>query len=157
MFQSNAMITNSFSTSIYHKKTFTGLYPKWDSLTPRKNKINLKRSLTYHCLCICSPTSLLQSPLNDLKNLLLCNGYPRVLLLTTWTKFWPETEPNLKILSLRYPREMSLLFCLIWDFWSKFSTKQLKSFINTFYGCINLKIIFCNTHHIKFIPLQGQD
>ena len=27
---------NSFSTSIYRKKTFTGLYTKWDSFTPRK-------------------------------------------------------------------------------------------------------------------------
>ena len=26
---------NSFSTSIYRKKTFTGLYAKWDSFTPR--------------------------------------------------------------------------------------------------------------------------
>ena len=25
---------NSFSTSIYYKKTFTGLYTKWDSFTP---------------------------------------------------------------------------------------------------------------------------
>ena len=30
---------NSFSTSIYRKKTFTGLYTKWDSFTPRKYKI----------------------------------------------------------------------------------------------------------------------
>ena len=27
---------NSFSTSIYHKKTVTGLYTKWDSFTPQK-------------------------------------------------------------------------------------------------------------------------
>ena len=29
---------------------------------------------------------------------------------------WPETETNLKILSLRYPKEMFSSFCLIWDF-----------------------------------------
>ena len=32
---------------------------------------------------------------------------------------------------------------------SKFITKQLKSCIYKFYGCINLKIIFGNTHRIK--------
>ena len=37
---------NSFSTSIYRKRTFTGLYTKWDSFTPRKYKINLFRILT---------------------------------------------------------------------------------------------------------------
>ena len=30
---------NSFSTSIYRKKTFTGLYTQWDSFTPRKYKL----------------------------------------------------------------------------------------------------------------------
>ena len=40
---------------------------------------------------------------------------------------------------------------------SKFITKQLKSCIYKFYGCINLKIIFPNTHRINsFFPLQGQ-
>ena len=38
---------SSFSTSIYRKKTFTGLYTKWDSFTPRKYKINLVRTLAY--------------------------------------------------------------------------------------------------------------
>ena len=37
---------NTFMTSIYRKKTFTGLYTKWDSFTPRKYKRNLIRSLT---------------------------------------------------------------------------------------------------------------
>ena len=32
---------------------------------------------------------------------------------------------------------------------SNFITKQLKSCIYKFYGCINLKIIFRNTHHIN--------
>ena len=47
-----------------------------DSFTPRKNKINRIRTLTYCCLCICSLAALLQSALNDLKNLLSHIGYP---------------------------------------------------------------------------------
>ena len=67
---------SSFSTSIYRKKTFTGVYTKWDSFTPRKYKINLIRTLTYRCFRICSSASLLQSALNDVKKLLSRNGYP---------------------------------------------------------------------------------
>ena len=38
---------------------------------------------------------------------------------------------------------------------SKFITNQLKSCIYKLYGCINLKIIFRNTHHIKsFFPYK---
>ena len=43
-------INNSFSTSIYRKKTFTGLYTQWDSFTPWKYEINLIRTLTYRCM-----------------------------------------------------------------------------------------------------------
>ena len=57
---------NAFMTSIYRKKTFTGLYTKWDSFTLRKYKINLIRSLTYHYYRLCSSGSLLQSALNDI-------------------------------------------------------------------------------------------
>ena len=72
-----------FSTSIYRKKTFTGLYTQWDSFTPRKYKINLIRTLTYRCLRICSSPCLLQSALDDLKRHLSRNGYPVVLFLIT--------------------------------------------------------------------------
>ena len=67
---------NTFVTSVYRKKTFTGLYTKWDSFTPRKYKINLARTLTYRCFPICFTASLLQSAVEDLKRLLLQNGYP---------------------------------------------------------------------------------
>ena len=56
---------NTFSTSVYRKKTFTGLYTKWDSFTPRKYKINLIRTLTYRCFRICSSPSLLQAAIKD--------------------------------------------------------------------------------------------
>ena len=71
---------NTFVTSIYRKKTFTGLYTKWDSFTPRKYKINLIRTLTYCCYRICSSASLLQSALGDLRKLLLQNGYPQGII-----------------------------------------------------------------------------
>ena len=62
---------HTFSTSIFRKKTFRGLYTKWDFFTPRKYKINLIRTLTFRCLCICSSSSVLQSGLSEIKKLLL--------------------------------------------------------------------------------------
>ena len=56
---------NTFSTTIHHKKTFTGLYTKWDPFTPRRYRVNLIRTLTYLCLRICSKSTLLQSNVND--------------------------------------------------------------------------------------------
>ena len=44
--------------------------------TSRKYKINLVRTLAYRCIRICSPPRLLQLALDDLKRILLLNGYP---------------------------------------------------------------------------------
>ena len=71
---------NTFATSIYRKKTFTGLYTKCDSFTPRKYKINLIRTLTYRCYRICSSAFLLKSALDDLRKLLLQTGYPHGII-----------------------------------------------------------------------------
>ena len=71
---------NTFTTSVYRKKTFTGLYTKWDLFTPRKYKINLIRTLTYRCFRICSTASWLKSAVEDLKRLLLQNGYPQGII-----------------------------------------------------------------------------
>ena len=46
------------------------------SFTPRKYKINLVRTLAYCCIRICSSPRLLQFTLDDLKRILLLNGYP---------------------------------------------------------------------------------
>ena len=74
-----------------------------------------------------------------------------VLLLTAWTMLRPETETNQKILSLRYPKGMFSSFCLIWD------SSVISSQSNKFYCCINLKIIFRNTHRIKsFYPYKDK-
>ena len=67
---------HTFSTSIHRKKTFTGPYTKWDSFTPRKYQVNLIRTLVFRCFRIYSSPSLLRSCLNELRKLLLQNGYP---------------------------------------------------------------------------------
>ena len=68
--------SHTFSTSIYRKETFTGLYTKWNSFTPGKYKVSLIRTLTFRCFRICSTPSLLRSCLNELRKLLQQNGYP---------------------------------------------------------------------------------
>ena len=67
---------HAFLTSIYRKETFTGLYTNWDSFTPRKYKINLIRTLNFPYFRIWLSPSLLSCSLDELRKLLLENGYP---------------------------------------------------------------------------------
>ena len=46
--------TSTFLTTVYHKPTFTGLYIHWDSFCPKKQKVNLIKTLTHRVLMICS-------------------------------------------------------------------------------------------------------
>ena len=71
---------NTFMTSIYRKKIFTGLYTRWNSFPPRKYRINPIRSLTYRYYRLCLSGSLPQSALKDLRKLPLQNGYPQSII-----------------------------------------------------------------------------
>ena len=128
---------NSFSTTIYRRKTFTGLYTKWDSFTPRKYRINLIRTLTYRCLRICSSCSLLQSALIDLKDLLSRNGYPRGGITHNMNDVVNRNRNKPKDPITTVPKRDVFIVLPYLGLQSKFITKQLKSCIYKFYGCIN--------------------
>ena len=149
-------LNNSFSTSIYRKKTFTGLYTQWDSFTPRKYKINLIRTLTYRCLRICSSPCLLQSALDDLRRHLSRNGYPRGIISYNMNDVVNKHQNKPKDM-ITVPKKEIFIVLPYLGIQSKIVTQQLKSCIYKFYGCFNLKIIFRNTRRIKsFFPYKDK-
>ena len=64
-----------FSSTIYRKPTFTGLYNRWDSYSAYDQKVALIRSLTLRAKRICSPQHL-NDEVAKLKAILQGNGYP---------------------------------------------------------------------------------
>ena len=67
-----------------------------------------------------------------------------------------ETETNLKILTTAPKRDVYIVLSYL-GLQSKIITKQLKSCTYNFYGCINLKVIFRNTHRINsFFPYMDR-
>ena len=80
---------DGFSTSVYRKPTFTGLFTtNFDSFIP----ISFKRSLIYTLLDryfkICSSYYLFHSEVLKLKNILLSNGDPEVYFLIVASVFF---------------------------------------------------------------------
>ena len=45
---------DKFTTSVYRKRTFSGIYTHFDSFLPSSNKIGLLHTLLYRCFWICS-------------------------------------------------------------------------------------------------------
>ena len=140
---------HAFSTSIYGKKTFTGLHTKWDSFTPRKYKINLIRTLTFRCFRICSSPSLLSSSLDELKKLLLQNGYPSGVLNYNINDVLNRQQHRPKKPITTVPKKEVLLILPYLGLQSRILTKQVKACINKFYGCFDLRVVFQSTHRIK--------
>ena len=64
-----------FTTAIYRKPTFTGVYTRWDSFSPTGQKIALIRSLTTRAKRICSEEHL-DGEIVKLKSIFAKNGYP---------------------------------------------------------------------------------
>ena len=129
---------HTYSTSIYRKKTFTGLYTKWDSFTPRKYKVNLIRTLTFRCFRICSSPHLLQSCLDELKKLLSQNGYPKGVVNYNMNDVLQKQQNKPLTPTFTVPKKKVFLVLLYLGLQSKIITKQMMSCINTFYVCIDL-------------------
>ena len=68
-----------FTTTIYRKPTFTGLYTRWDSYCATGQKIALIRSLTQRAKKICS-AQYLDAEVENLKKIFRKNGYPEPIV-----------------------------------------------------------------------------
>lgn len=85
----------------------------------------------------------------DLKNLLSRNGYSRGLITNNMNDVVTRNQNKPKDpITTAHKREVLIVLPYL-GLQSKIITKQLKSCIYKFYGCINLKIIFRNTHRIN--------
>ena len=66
----------SFSTSVYHKPTFAGLFTNFGSFIPLSYKRSLILSLLHRFFNLCSNYENFHKELNTFKNIYKLNGYP---------------------------------------------------------------------------------
>ena len=69
----------TFSTTVYRKPTFTGLYLRWNNYAPKGQKIAQVKSLSSRAKCLCS-SQYLEDEITQLTSILQLNGYPVALL-----------------------------------------------------------------------------
>jgi hypothetical protein len=76
-----------YVTTIYHKKTFTGVYLNWKSLTARKYKIGLINCLLNRIWRICTTQEQRDAEVSKLKLILAKNEYPKNVIDETINKY----------------------------------------------------------------------
>ena len=101
----------SFTTSIFHKPTFTGLYTNFDSFIPYTYKKGLVTSLLNHYFNIYSTYITFYSELDNFKKLFSLNGYPHNLLDQCIHRFLDNKFSPVPKVSLA-PKKI-MYFCLL--------------------------------------------
>jgi hypothetical protein len=76
-----------FTTTIYHRPTFTGVYLNWTSLTSRKYKISLIYCLSDRIWRICREPNERDLELKKLKQTLIKKEYPEHIINKEIEKF----------------------------------------------------------------------
>ena len=77
----------TFTTSVYRKPTFSGVYTHFDSFLPSTYKFGNVYTLAYRCLQICSSWTKLHNELVCLKETFFKNGYPEDFINKCFKKF----------------------------------------------------------------------
>ena len=78
---------DEFTTSVYRKPTFSGIYTHFDSFLPSSNKIGLLHTLLYRCFRICSDWTKFHLKLVKLTDVFKNNGYPENFINNCFTVF----------------------------------------------------------------------
>ena len=129
-----------FLTDVYRKKTFTGSYLHWNSLTTTQYKTGLIKCLLDRSWKICSNLDLFHKEIQNLKLILLKNEYPITILNKEIKRFLRDKfEPR-----LNYRVKGKPVFLVLPYGGEKTDElkRRLNSLINKFYPQIEFNLMF---------------
>ena len=86
-----------FKTTVFRKKTNTGLYIKWSSLCPVKYKRNLVSCLLDRAYRICNSYKAMHIEFETITDMLLRNGYPLPFIQNQIRRFLNNKHSDLNI------------------------------------------------------------
>jgi hypothetical protein len=84
-------------TVLYHKKTFTGTYLNWNSLTDRKYKVGLIYCLMDRIWKICPEQETRELEVSKLKVILAKNDYPSAIIEKEINKFLKNRQSQISV------------------------------------------------------------
>ena len=129
---------NGYKTTVYRKKTFTGVYLNWNSLTARRYKIGLIRCLAERIWRTVSDTCERMTELQRLRTILARNEYPASVIECTLKRFMEkksrvvgsnekseDSRPTKRFLKLPYVSRKCEDYAFRLKSWWKLTTNRL--------------------------------
>ena len=144
--------SNNFSTGLYRKPTFAGVYTDFSTLSPKNCKVKLISILVFRAFNICSSYINFHSALVEIKHILAKNCHPSLLIDNVIKKFLNERfSPSSKPVNSDRNKQRAA-FCIHYLGQLSF---RLRSNINKLMKCLNnIPILNCNLYinHLHASP-----
>ncbi|XP_057302826.1 uncharacterized protein LOC130636989 [Hydractinia symbiolongicarpus] len=132
---------SKFVTSIYRKPTFSGVYTNYNSFLPEEYKTGLIMTLIFRIFKIVSDFSRFHLEMQDLRNILLRNGYPSSLIDQCIKSFLDRMFQDKKVFSTVSKLEVLIILPYLGNISLKLRTHLVKTF-DKHLPCCKLRVIF---------------
>ena len=131
----------TFTTSVYRKPTFSGVYTHFDNVLPSTYNFNTVYTLAYRCLRIYSSWTKLDNELVCLKEIFLKNGYPEDFIKKCSKKFMDNIHVVKETTLTVEKKPLVLLLPYLGSIYLQTRTKLKKSLKNIL-NCCKVQIVF---------------
>ena len=147
----------AFTTSVYHKPTFTGLYTHADSCIPYSYKMGLILTLIHRYYMICSTYSSLHIELGYLKIVLLKNRYPLHLIDKCIRLFFDKIFGDRTVRLTAEKKTLSIVLPFLGSKRSSEVKKHLSNMVNKSISACKLRVIFRSPKKISnMLPFKDK-
>ena len=133
----------TFTTSVYRKPTFSGVYTHFDSFLPSTYKFGTVYTLAYRCFRICSSWTKLDNELVCLNETFLKNGYPGDFINKCFKKFMDNIHVVKETTLSVEKKPLVLVLPYLGSISLQIRTKLKKSLKNII-NCSKLQTVFKN-------------
>ena len=134
-------VNNSFSTSIYRKVTFSGVFTNFESFIPVSYKSNLIFTLLFRVFKLCSNFELFHPEILNLKDIFKRNGYPYNFIDVCIKIFLNNISIDKMVYALAPKKELICALPFIGKKSLQLRSKLVKSVHNNSSFC-HLKVVF---------------
>ena len=139
---------SKFITSVYRKKTFSGLTTKFDSCIPNLYKENLISTLFTRAYNICSTYENLHKEIINITKILTANLFPKPLIDEQIGKQLNKTRREIEPVKTSVDKVKVFIPLYYLGPHSMIVKDTLNNLIKKFYPQIDLKIIFKTKHRL---------
>ena len=139
---------HQFTTSVYRKPTFSGVFTHYESFIDDSYKKSLIFTLLFRCFSICSDFSKFHLEIKKLRDIFKRNGYPSSLIEMCIRTFFQKLYVP-KQVYITVPKKQLLI---ILPFLGKLSSKLKQQVANCFKSSLpqcEVKIIFKSTNRLS--------